>query len=39
MDLNAKMIPFETIQGLGGGNKRRVGVQGGESKYDIFDTL
>jgi hypothetical protein len=30
MCVNKKMIPVETLPGMGGG---------GESKYDIFDTL
>jgi hypothetical protein len=38
MYVNAKMIPVETVPGIrGGGDKEN--IRGGESKYDIFDTL
>jgi hypothetical protein len=36
MYVNAKMIPVETISGMGGANESS---GGGEFKYDIFDTL
>jgi hypothetical protein len=36
MFVSAKMIPLETVPGLGG-MKENCG--GGEFKYDIFDTL
>jgi hypothetical protein len=38
MYVNAKMIPVETIPGLGEGRIKERGA-GGEFKYDIFDTL
>jgi hypothetical protein len=37
MYVNGKMIPAETIPGMGRGIKYSSG--GGESKYDIFDIL
>jgi hypothetical protein len=42
MYVTAKMVPVETVPGIGGvrgeeGVKERSG--GGELKYDIFDTL
>jgi hypothetical protein len=38
MYVNAKMIPVETVPGIGGeGLKESSG--GGEFKYDIFDIL
>jgi hypothetical protein len=36
MYVNAKMIPVETFPGMG---IRKESDGGGESKYDIFDTL
>jgi hypothetical protein len=38
MCVNAKMIPVETIPGVGGEVERRM-VEEGEFKCDIFDTL
>jgi hypothetical protein len=38
MYVNAKMISVETISGMGAGGYRRM-MEGGECKYDIFDTL
>jgi hypothetical protein len=35
---NAKMIPVETIPGIGGGRIKK-SSGGSESKYDIFDVL
>jgi hypothetical protein len=38
MYVNAKMVPVETVPGIGGGEvKESSGV--GEFKYDISDTL
>jgi hypothetical protein len=36
--VNAKMIPVETVPGIGGGGMNE-SSGGGEFKYDIFDTL
>jgi hypothetical protein len=36
--VNAKMIPVETIPGMGEGRIKDSG-KGGVFKYDIFDTL
>jgi hypothetical protein len=36
--VNAKMIPVEIAPGIRGGGWRRA-VEGGEFKYDTFDTL
>jgi hypothetical protein len=38
MYVNAKMIPFENIPGMGEVVIKKSGG-GGEFKYDIFDTL
>jgi hypothetical protein len=38
MYVNVKMIPIETIPGLRGGRMKESN-EGGEFKYDIFDTL
>jgi hypothetical protein len=38
MYLNAKMILIETFRGMAGG-KIKHSSGGGESKYDIFDTV
>jgi hypothetical protein len=38
MYVNGKMIPVETIPGMGGGKNKGEGGRG-ELKYDIFDTL
>jgi hypothetical protein len=38
MYVNAKMIPVQTIPGIGGGGIKE-SCGGGEFKYDIFDTL
>jgi hypothetical protein len=35
---NAKMIPAETVPGIGGGGMRE-SSRGGEFKYDTFDKL
>jgi hypothetical protein len=37
MYVNAKMIPLETVLGIGGGRVKENGG-GGEFKYDLFDT-
>jgi hypothetical protein len=37
MEANAKLIPVDTVPGMGGGMKES--SRGGEFKYDIFDTL
>jgi hypothetical protein len=50
MYVNTKMIPVETLPGNGGGGgvvkesreqrrERKESSEGGEFKYDIFDTL
>jgi hypothetical protein len=38
MYVNPKMIPIETVPGIGGGAIKESGG-GGEFKYGIFDTL
>jgi hypothetical protein len=38
MDVNAKVIPVETIPGMGGWEIKQSRGKG-EFKYDIFDTL
>jgi hypothetical protein len=38
MNINVKMIPVESIVGMGGKGIKESG-KGGEFKYDIFDTL
>jgi hypothetical protein len=38
MYVNTKMIPVETVPGIGGG-ERKDSSGGGEFKYDIFDIL
>jgi hypothetical protein len=38
MYVNAKLIPVETIPGMGGGRIKE-GEEGDEFKYDIFDIL
>jgi hypothetical protein len=38
MYVNAKMIPVETVQGIGGGGIKESGG-GGEFKYVIFHAL
>jgi hypothetical protein len=38
MYVNAKMIPVQTVSGIGGGGMKE-SSGGGEFKYDIFDTL
>jgi hypothetical protein len=38
MYVNVKMIPVETVPGIGGGRIKE-SHGGGEFKYDIFDTL
>jgi hypothetical protein len=38
MYVNAKMIPVETVPGVGGEGIKENGGEG-ELKYDIFDTL
>jgi hypothetical protein len=38
MYVNAKMIPVETVPGIGGGGMKE-SSGGDEFKYDIFDTL
>jgi hypothetical protein len=38
MYVNAKMIPVETIPGIGRGGMKESSC-GGEFKYDIFDML
>jgi hypothetical protein len=38
MYVNTKMIPVETVPGIRGGEMKE-SRGGGESKYDIFDTL
>jgi hypothetical protein len=38
MYVNAKMIPVETVPGIGRGGMNESGG-GGEFKYDILDTL
>jgi hypothetical protein len=38
MSINSKMIPVETIPGMGGGEIKE-SSGGGEFKYDIFDTF
>jgi hypothetical protein len=38
MCVNAKMIPVETVLGIGGGRMKE-STGGDELKYDIFDTL
>jgi hypothetical protein len=39
MYVNGKMIPVETILGMGEGGIRENDDGGGEFKYDIFDML
>jgi hypothetical protein len=38
MEVNAKMIPIETIPGMGGGGMKESSGRG-EFKHDIFDTV
>jgi hypothetical protein len=38
MYVNAKMIPIETVPGIGGEGIKQSG-RGGKFKFDIFDTL
>jgi hypothetical protein len=38
MYVNAKLIPVQTIPGMGGGRMKE-SRERGELKYDIFDTL
>jgi hypothetical protein len=38
MYINAKMIPVETVTGIGGGEMKESNG-GGEFKYDMFNTL
>jgi hypothetical protein len=38
MYVNAKIIPVETVEGIGGGGIKERGGRG-EFKCDIFDTL
>jgi hypothetical protein len=38
MYVSAKMIPIETVPGIGGGRMKESSGEG-ELKYDIFDTL
>jgi hypothetical protein len=38
MYVNAKMIPVETVSGIGEGSVKESGG-GGEFKCDVFDTL
>jgi hypothetical protein len=38
MCVNAKMIPIDTISGIGGKQIKK-NSRGGEFKYNIFDTL
>jgi hypothetical protein len=38
MYINTKIIPAETLLGIGEGKLKESG-RGSESKYDIFDTL
>jgi hypothetical protein len=38
MSINSKIIPVETIPGMGGGEIKE-SSGGGEFKYDIFDTF
>jgi hypothetical protein len=39
MYVNAKMIPVETIPGIGGWGRLKEDDGGGEFNYDIFDEL
>jgi hypothetical protein len=40
MYVNVKMIPVETTPGIGiGGGEIKESGEGGEFKYDIFDTF
>jgi hypothetical protein len=36
--VNAKIIPVETVPGIGGGEIKE-SCRGGEFKYDVFDIL
>jgi hypothetical protein len=38
MYINVKMVPVETISGIGGGEMKE-SSGGGEYKYDVFGTL
>jgi hypothetical protein len=39
MHANGKMIPAETVPGMGGRRGMKKNGGGGEFKYDIFDIL
>jgi hypothetical protein len=38
MQVSAKMVPVETVPGIGG-EEMKESSRGGEFKYDVFDTL